>query len=78
MSIAEIEKTKYELKEWIQNLADIDMLHALETLKATEEENSDWESLPEAHRHNIMEGLKQAENGEGVSSEEFWRILKNG
>lgn len=78
MSIAEIEKTKSALKDWIEKLSDTTMLHTLETLKATDEETGDWDALPESHRRNIMKGVEQAKNGQTVSSEEFWQRLKNG
>lgn len=78
MSTAEIAKTKSELIHWIEKLSDIDVLHTLESLKLSEEKKDWWDDLPESHRAQIEIGLKQAENGEGVSSEEFWQRLKNG
>jgi uncharacterized protein HemY len=78
MSAAEIEKTKSELIHWIEELSNVELLHTLETVKMSEEKKDWWDDLPESHRDQIEIGLKQAENGEGVSSEEFWRQLKNG
>lgn len=75
MSIAEIEKTKLELIDWIKDMSDLEMLHALEELKDTKQKNW-WSELSPSHQQSVLRGLEQAKNGEGTSSKEFWERVK--
>lgn len=36
-----------------------------------------WDDLTEDQQSDINEGLRDAENGRVISSEEFWHLLKN-
>jgi len=78
MSITEIEKTKSDLIHWIETMSDIDVLSFLDVLKAQEENEDWWDNLSTREQHEINEGIKQADNGQTVSSQEFWRRVKNG
>ena len=76
MSIAEIEKTKSDLIQWIEGLKDTNMLTMLDGVRESNTREDDWDALPDSWKHHILEGVRQAENGEVVSSEEFWRRIK--
>jgi predicted transcriptional regulator len=78
MSIAEIEETRSSLIAWIEQLSDTNTLFILESLKNSKVSGDWWDDLSEAQQQNINEGIKDVEEGRTVSSEEFWRILKNG
>jgi predicted transcriptional regulator len=77
MSAAELQRTKSGLKKWIDQLSDVNMLHMLDGLRASNSDKISWEELSEFQRQNITEGLKDIENGRVMTSEEFWRRLND-
>ena len=77
MSLTEIKETKSELIEWIEHLSDENMLNILNGLKNSELGSGRWEDLSDAQKRHINEGIDDEENGRVISSEEFWRNLKN-
>jgi predicted transcriptional regulator len=77
MSITEVQETKTNLKAWIDQLSDNNMLSMLDGLRTSNSDKISWEELSEYQRENINEGLNDIENGRVMSSEEFWRRLKN-
>jgi predicted transcriptional regulator len=78
MSVAELKETKSNLKAWIDQLSDNNMLHVLEGLRVTNAGKSSWDDLSEYQKQQINAGLDDIENGRVMSSEEFWSRLKNG
>ncbi len=78
MSLAEINETKSSLIAWIEQLGDENMLSFLEGLKNSRMGASEWDDLSDAQKHHIEEGIADEENGRTISSEEFWRNLRNG
>ncbi|MFA6084127.1 hypothetical protein [Mucilaginibacter sp.] len=77
MSVEEIKQTKSNLIGWIEQLSDTSMLSFLESLKDSKTDNDWWDSLSESQIERINEGLADAENGRVVSSNDFWKKLKN-
>lgn len=77
MSAAELYKTKLDLIAWINQLSDVKMIAYLESLRTSESKVDFWDELPESHKARIEAGLAAAERGEVVSSEEFWKMIKN-
>jgi hypothetical protein len=77
MSIAEIKKTKSDLISWIEGLSDVSLLTVLNGLKDSQSEKDWWDDLSENQKRHINEGLADARNGRVMSSETFWKKLKN-
>ena len=78
MSIAEVSKTKSNLKEWIDQLSDINMLSMLDGVRILNTGKTAWDNLSEYEKENINAGLEDIKHGRVMSSEEFWDQLKNG
>lgn len=78
MSVAEIQETKTSLIKWINQLSDSTMLFALNSIRLSNSEGDWWENLSDEQRQHIVEGIEDEENGRLMSSEEFWKRLKNG
>lgn len=77
MSTAEIKKTKAGLIEWINELTDANVLMAIENLRQTSKGDDWWDDLSDAYKNQINKGIADADAGRVVSSEEFWRRVKN-
>lgn len=78
MSVVEVKQTKINLKAWIDQLKDANMLYLLDSLRTASFSKSSWDDLSEFERKNINEGLDDIEHGRVISSGEFWNQLKNG
>ncbi|MDR3693528.1 hypothetical protein [Mucilaginibacter sp.] len=75
MPVAEVHKTKSNLKAWIDQLSDTNMLDGVRILNTG---NTSWDDLTEYQKENINAGLDDIKHGRVMSSEEFWDQLKNG
>jgi len=78
MSITEIKETKSNLIAWINQLSDANMLTVLDSLRTSNSDEDWWENLSDAQKQHINEGIEDEENGRLISSEEFWKRLRNG
>ena len=78
MSAAEIKQTKKNLKAWIDDLSDTNILSMLEWVRTLNESKSFRNDLTPYEQENINAGLEDIKNGQVISSEEFWAQLKNG
>lgn len=78
MSVAEIDKKKSDLIEWIKSLSDTTMLDILSGLKESTVGEDWWDKLSDKQKKRINEGLTDAGNGRVMPSEEFWNKLANG
>lgn len=78
MSVAEIKETKKNLKAWIDDLSDTNILSMLEGVRTLNESKSFRNDLTPYEQENINAGLEDIKNGQVISSEEFWAQLKNG
>jgi hypothetical protein len=78
MSAAEIKETKSDLIAWIEGLSDVNLLTILNGLKDSQSEKDWWDDLSENQKRHINEGLVDVRNGRVMSSEVFWKKLKNG
>ena len=77
MTTAEINKTKLNLIAWINQLSDIEIISFLDGLKNSRSKNDWWEELSPAQQKIILKGIKDAENGNVMSSDDFWKKLNN-
>jgi hypothetical protein len=78
MSVAEIKKAKLDLIAWIEGLSDVNLLTILNGLKDSRLEKDWWDDLSENQKRHLNEGLEDAKEGRVMSSEAFWKKLKNG
>ena len=80
MGTAELNNTKKELVGWIQSLTDDSILSLLSSVKLSCEGKSIdwWEELTESDRVNILNGIRDYQQGETMKSKEFWNGLTNG
>jgi len=78
MSIAEVKETKSNLKAWIDQLSDTNMLFLLDGLRTANSDKFSWDDLSEIQKQHINEGLDDIENDRVLSSDQFWSELKNG
>jgi len=78
MSIAEVKETKSNLKEWIDQLSDTNMLSMLDGIRTLNSDKFSWDDLSEYEKQQINEGLDDVKQGRVMSSEEFWKRVKNG
>ena len=76
MSVAEIEKTRSNLIEWIEKLSDAGMLSLLDGLRTSKSGTDWWDDLSEAQQAHINEGLNDVESGRTISANTFWDKLK--
>jgi hypothetical protein len=77
MSVAEIKEIKSNLISWIEDLDDINTLSLIESVKNSQTKHDWWDDLPKSHKQNIQEGLDDIKNGRVMTSDEFWKSLKN-
>ena len=80
MSTAELNNTRKELVGWINSLTDDSILGLLNSVKLSSEgKNTDWwEELTESDRVNILSGIREYQQGDTMSSQDFWNGLTNG
>ncbi len=77
MSAAEINKIKLNLIAWINQLSEVDVISFLDGLKSSKSKGDWWDQLDSDQRNLLIKGLKEADNKKTISSEKFWRELKN-
>jgi len=78
MSTAELNKKKLDLIAWINRLSDENIIEFLDGLKKSKSKNDWWEELSENQQKMLQNGLDDIENGNVISSTQFWKELKNG
>tara|TARA_R110000868_G_scaffold409949_1_gene696654 strand:+ start:129 stop:371 length:243 start_codon:yes stop_codon:yes gene_type:complete len=80
MSTAELNNTRKELVGWIKSLTDDSILGLLNSVKLSSEgKTADWwEELTESDRANILTGIRDYQQGDTMSSQDFWNGLTNG
>ena len=78
MSTAELNKTKLDLIAWINGLSDENMIRFLEGLKNSESKEDWWNQLSADQQKLVQRGIDDIENGNVISSTQFWDELTNG
>ena len=80
MSTTEMNNTKKELVGWVKSLTDDSILGLLNSVKLSSEGKSAdwWEELTESDKVNILNGIRDYQNGDTMESKEFWNGLTNG
>lgn len=78
MSTAELNKMKLDLIAWINKLSDENLIEFLDGLKRSKSNSDWWDSLSESQKKMVQNGLDDIENGDIISSNQFWKDLKNG
>ncbi len=79
MGTAEFNLLREELIQWIRSLNDSKLLNLLNSIKlSTSNPNQDWwDDLTEEQKKNIQLGLKDLNEGNTISSKEFWNQLRS-
>ncbi len=68
-----IQALKYEIIEWITQTQDSSLLQALKSIKDSNASATDWlEELSPADKESINRGIANHEQGEVLTSKEFW------
>ena len=76
MVMAEFDKIKIELINWIQSLEDDSLIRILESIRLSATSKVGWDDLSEWEREEIQKGISDFENGRYHTSEEFWKRVK--
>jgi hypothetical protein len=77
MSTAELNGIKLDLIDWINKLSDSDLIQFLDGLRISREKNDWWEELPIDQKKQILAGIKDADDGNLMDSDKFWKNLSN-
>jgi tagatose-1,6-bisphosphate aldolase len=77
MSTAELNRKKLDLIAWINKLTDENIINFLEGLKKSKSKEDWWNELSENQKQMIQNGINDFENGNVISSNQFWKELKN-
>ena len=77
MSTAELNEIKLNLIAWINQISDADLISLLEGIRSSRSKGDWWDELSAQQKKIILSGLKDAENGNLISSRTFWKKLKN-
>ena len=78
MSSAELNQKKLELIAWINRLSDENIIEFLDGLKRSKSKDDWWDGLSENQQKILQNGIDDIENGNVISSNQFWEALKNG
>ena len=77
MSTAELNGIKLDLIDWISQLSDTDLIQFLDGLRISRAQNDWWKELSVAQKKQILAGLKDADEGKLMDSNNFWKNLNN-
>ena len=77
MSAADLNKIKLNLIAWIHQLSDIDLLTFWDGLKNTGSKKEWWDELTDTQQKIILKGIKDADEDKLISSENFWKKIKD-
>jgi hypothetical protein len=78
MSSAELNQKKLDLIAWINRLSDENIIEFLDGLKRSKSKDDWWDGLSENQQKMLQNGIDDIENGNVISSTQFWEALKNG
>ncbi len=79
MGTAEFNLLREDLIQWIKSLNDSNLLNFLNSVKlSTSDPKHDWwDDLTEEQKKNIQTGLKDLNEGNTISSKDFWKRLRS-
>ena len=77
MSSAELNQKKLDLIAWINRLSDENIIEFLDGLKRSKSKDDWWDGLSENQQKMLQNGIDDIENGNVISSNQFWEVLKN-
>jgi len=78
MNTPELNTNRNVLIEWIKNLENEKLLNLLNKIRVSQDNKSAdwWDNLSKSEINEINQGLQDIENGETLSSKEFWKTVK--
>lgn len=77
MSSAELNEKKLDLIAWIKQISDVNLIAFLDGLKNSRADSDWWHELADIQKKEILQGIKDVDQGKVLSSESFWNKLKN-
>ena len=77
MVMAEFDKIKIELINWIQSLEDDSLIGILESIRLSAKSKGGWNDLSDWEKGQIEAGRKDVEEGRVMSSPEFWKRVRS-
>lgn len=77
MSSAELNQKKLDLIAWINRLSDENIIEFLDGLKRSKLKDDWLDGLSENQQKMLQNGIDDIENGNVISSNQFWEALKN-
>lgn len=79
MSAAEFNLLREELAQWVSNINDANLLSLLNSIKLSRSKPDKdwWDELTDEQKENIQLGLKDLNDGQVMSSGEFWKGLED-
>ena len=77
MTAADLNRIKLNLIAWIHQLSDIDLLTFLDSLKNAGSKQEWWDELNDSQQKIVLKGIKDADEGKLISSENFWKKIKD-
>lgn len=77
MSKADLDKKKIDLIVRINWLSDENIIAVLNGVKTSKSKDDWWDELSENMQRIIQNGIYDIENGNVISSDQFWYKLKN-
>ena len=77
MSTAEVNQIKLSLISWINQLSDLDMIAFLDSLKQSKSKGDWWDELSADQKRIVNDGLQDADKGNLMTSNDFWKKLKD-
>ncbi|MEQ8245181.1 hypothetical protein [Fulvivirga sp.] len=79
MSATEFYLLREELTKWVGSLNDSSLLNLLNSIKLSRGTATGdwWDYLNDKERKNITLGLKDLEEGNTLTSNEFWKALES-
>ena len=78
MSTMEFNLLREELAQWVSSLDDSSLLNLLNSIKLSRSKTDIdwWDELTDDQKKNIQLGLKDLEEGRIMSSQAFWKRLR--
>ncbi len=75
MTRVELAEKRLLLQQWISESGE-EALHAVDMIRKSYEQPSEWRTLEESTRRLIEKGIADADAGRSVDSETFWKTLR--
>ena len=79
MSLSEIQELRNDLVDWLSGIKDEQVLQVIQSLKQSVDRSTTsdwWNTLPQSTIQDIQQGLQDIEDGNVLTSSQFWDAMK--